>query len=276
MSIVQTLASVSVIIPCYCCTKTIGRTVESVLSQTLLPKELFLIDDASLDDNATVEVLQKLKQEYGHIMEINIISLDENKGPGVARNIGWDVSNGEYIAFLDADDSWHPEKLRLQYQWMRNNSSVALSGHICNVSEGGHANEKLSKNWNVSFIKKMSLMLRNPFSAPSVMVKRDIPFRFEDGQFYAEDYYLWQQIICAGYVVARIELPLASLYKARYGASGLSSHLWSMQKGDISNYWKLYRQKYLNFWLASLLTAYSLLKYCRRVLLVIVHRNSCM
>lgn len=266
------IAPVSVVIPCYCCADSIIRTVESVVSQTLLPKELFLIDDASPDDGATLEMLQKLKKKYDNFMKIEVISLRKNSGPGAVRNVGWEISTQLYIAFLDADDSWHPEKLYIQYEWMRQHPDVVLSGHAYDIIGESFTSKDLPDEWQYFFIRKLDVMLRNPFSTPTVMLKRTLPFRFENGQFYAEDFFLWQQIICAGYRVAKIELTLAYLYKAPYGDSGLSSHLWAMEKAEISNYYKLYKRKYIDIATTSLLTLFSFLKFSRRLLVVKIDR----
>jgi len=116
-------------------------------------------------------------------------------------------------------------------------------------------------------------MLKNPFSTPTVMMKSDIPFRFRIGSRYAEDYLLWQQIAYSGHKVARIELPLAYVHKELYGDSGLSSHMWAMEKEDVLNYWTLYRQNLINIFFALFLTFYSMLKYIRRVVKVLVRKN---
>src|SRR5699024_8519197 len=100
-------APVSVIIPCYRCADVISRAIESLSGQSWLPKEVILIDDAS-DDN-TLEALHKLQTEH-KAGWIRVHSMSKNGGPGVARNMGWDLAAENYIAFLDSDDIWHPRK----------------------------------------------------------------------------------------------------------------------------------------------------------------------
>ena len=123
---------VSVVIPCYCCSDTISKAVDSVISQTVLPCELILIDDGSEDNGKTKSVIERIRDANVVIFEqinFSLIFLEKNSGPSGARNAGWDCAGGDYIAFLDADDSWHPEKLRIQYDYMKSNPEVALSGH---------------------------------------------------------------------------------------------------------------------------------------------------
>lgn len=261
-------ASVSVIIPCYCCSKTIDRAVGSVANQTLLPQQLILIDDGSSDNGATLGALNALKDKYSCLFQIDIIALGDNQGVSVARNAGWDIAIQPYIAFLDADDSWHPQKVETQYQWMQANPEYLLSGHQCDVYCDVNEVRRHFDQWDVTLIKKVSVMLKNPFSTPTVMMKRDIPFRFRVDSRYAEDYLLWQQIAYSGYQVARIELPLAYVHKGLYGDSGLSSHMWAMEKADILNYWILRKQSLIGLIAASCLTVYSFMKYIRRIVVV--------
>ena len=108
---------VSVIIPCYRCADTIKRALGSVIAQTLPPEEIILIDDFSNDDGVTLTTLNYLRQMHQKT-SIKIVLLDKNSGPGSARNAGWKEASQPYLAFLDADDSWHPKKLEIQYQWM--------------------------------------------------------------------------------------------------------------------------------------------------------------
>lgn len=95
-------APVSVVIPCYCCADTIDKAVESVWKQTWRPYEVILVEDSSKDHGATRMALSNIIDRYPGGW-IKLILLDKNKGPGNARNIGWEASTQRYIAFLDAD-----------------------------------------------------------------------------------------------------------------------------------------------------------------------------
>ena len=64
-----------------------------------------------------------------HLKNIKLIKLDKNMGPSFARNIGWNLANGNYIAFLDSDDFWHPQKLEIMSHVITNNPDSALLGH---------------------------------------------------------------------------------------------------------------------------------------------------
>lgn len=101
---------ISVIIPTYNREKTINRAIESVLSQTFKKYEIIVIDDGSIDNTKEIisPYIEKIKYHN-----------QNNAGPSKARNYGIDVAKGEWIAFLDSDDFWFPDKLEIQYEEAR-------------------------------------------------------------------------------------------------------------------------------------------------------------
>ena len=97
----------SIIIPAYNAAKFIERALDSVRKQSYGNYEVLVINDGSVDD--TEQIIGQYKDKYPKF-SINFFS-QENKGAGGARNKGIYNANGDYIAFLDADDCWYPEKL---------------------------------------------------------------------------------------------------------------------------------------------------------------------
>jgi glycosyltransferase involved in cell wall biosynthesis len=264
-------APVSVIIPCYRCADTIDRAVDSVVNQTLPPVEIILVEDCSNDGAATLTALNMLHQKYQGT-KIIIFALDQNSGPGSARNVGWRAASQPYIAFLDADDAWHPEKLKTQLNWMKNNPEVGLSGHGYQVlDEGADYDKSLPSGYEITRpVRKLYSLLSNPFATRTVMLKRTLPFKFKEGKRYIEDYQLWLEIIFANIPAAFIAGPLAATFKNDYGSAGLSSHLWKMEKGELDTYWQIYKNRKIGFLLAILLCLYSLAKYLKRVVVVML------
>ena len=98
--------TISVVIPCYNCESTIYRAVQSIFLSKKLPCEILLYDDCS--DDGTRDLLKKISKEFD---TVTVFFSDVNKGAGYARNFLIDISCGDYIAFLDADDRWLPGKL---------------------------------------------------------------------------------------------------------------------------------------------------------------------
>ncbi len=255
---------VSVIIPCFRCTKTIGRAVDSILQQTAKPIEIILVDDFSGDD--THDVLLSLQQSQPNL--IKVVALKKNEGAGMARNAGWEVARQPYIAFLDADDSWHQEKLALQHAFMEKTPDVSLCGHLCTLSTDKNTPKIDLNRMTSTLVPTTRWLFMNAFSTPTVMLKRDLPLRFESGQRYCEDFLLWQSIAFSGHLVARLEVSLACIHKPIYGAGGLSGELWKMEMGELDNFLQLWQKGYIGPLSFLVATSFSLMKFSRRCLRV--------
>lgn len=260
-------AAVTVVIPCFRNRPTIARAITSVAKQTVRPVEVVVVDDASLD--GTAEYVAEVAKDYQPGW-IRMIRLDENRGVATARNAGWDAATQPFVAFLDADDTWHPKKIELQYGFMVKTPEVVLCGHrhkqlrAKGEYERNHADVFAEGRVTV---KKWQMLVSNRFITPSVMLRREVPYRFREGKRYMEDHLLWLQLVCDGAHVVRLDAKLAFIHKAPFGESGLSARLWSMEKGDLENYWCLAKEKRLSGIAAFLLSFYSLLKFGRRLVL---------
>lgn len=253
---------VSVIIPCFNCQNTIMRAVKSVFMQILKPLEVILVNDCSTDQ--TIDVLKDIKKRYGEDW-IKIIDLEKNKGPSYARNIGWELAKGDYVAFLDADDSWYPEKIKLQYTLMKKNPSIYISGHLIDYPS------KKNKSFDneILTISLSKALIKNYFITPSVMVKRKIPERFDVNQRHSEDYLLWLTILNKYGKGRVINKYMGELYKHPYGESGLSGNLWLMEKGELTTYKKMFPKiKGIKKFVLIPVMLISLMKFVRRLLKV--------
>lgn len=264
-------APVSVIVPCYNSENTLTRAFDSILSQTILPKEIIFINDASTD--GTAKLLEKFRKDHPDL--VKVINFSTNRGVANARNAAWDASTQAYIAFLDSDDSWESRKIEIQYDWMKKNPQISLCGHLCYVQikqdQIHHSQLEIIKSTNIGW---WALLLRNHFITPSIMLKADIPLRFDSANRYVDDHLLWLEIIAHGYKVANLNVKLAFIYKPLYGASGLSAKMWLMEKAELSNYKKLYQKNYLNLFECYFLQFFSIAKFIRRLFIVYVYRYS--
>lgn len=255
---------VSVVIPCYRCAQTVERAVASVAAQTVQPMELILVDDGSAD--GTRAVLNELRGRYAPGW-IRLVLLDQNQGAASARNAGWAQASGHYIALLDADDSWHPRKIELQYRFMASRPDIAVSGHGYEQVDTAPAPADLD---DAVFrqLRVLPVLLKNPFVTPSFMFRRDLSHRFSPGKRHMEDHLFLMQVATSGFGIAKTALPLAYIYKNMFGDSGLSADLWAMQRGELVNYAILYRERRIPYIGAVLLTDYSWVKFSRRLFLV--------
>ena len=104
---------VSVIVPVYNSESTLGRSIESVLNQSYRDVELILVDDCSSDLS-----LQICNQYHSADPRITVLRKSTNSGAGESRNLGIANARGEYIAFLDADDTWFLDKIKIQLEVM--------------------------------------------------------------------------------------------------------------------------------------------------------------
>ena len=250
---------VSVVIPCYGCAQTIRRAVESVVRQTVRPLEVILVDDNSGDD--TARVLGQIQEECSKW--VRIVRLPKNHGAAGARNVGWELARGKYVAFLDADDSWLPEKIERQFAFMEAHPEFVLSGHLS--THGGPAQFAPAPHHRI--VTRLWVLFTNPMVTPSFMVRRTAASRFDESRRHMEDHQFLQELVFSGAAVARLEETLARIHKAAFGEGGLSAELWAMERGELNNYAALRRAGRIGWLVYVLLVFFSLAKFCRRVVL---------
>jgi glycosyltransferase involved in cell wall biosynthesis len=188
---------VSIIMPVYNAQEYLAETIQSVLNQSYFNWELIGVNDGSSDDSW--QVLQKFAEQDSRI---KILNLDDNSGgASVPRNCGLDLSNGNLIAFIDSDDLWHPEKLKVQLEeFNRLNMDFCCTGiHAFFTNDlPVKQNNELKPSHNVSPITFADLLRKNIIPLSSVLARREI---FEQNLFsedvrhnMVEDYELWLRV----------------------------------------------------------------------------------
>jgi len=252
-------APISVIIPCFKAASFLERAVNSVLNQSCAPTQIILIDDASSD--GSLDVMRCLQNQHPSA-NIQIESISQNSGPGAARNRGWDLASEPWLAFLDADDAWHPDKLRIQWEWISSHLDVQLVGHLHHEGVG---KTLLSNEVIASPISFSQMLVANRFYTRTVMLRKDLPFRFQNRN-YTEDYLLWLEIILAGYPAYVLNQDLAMSFRPEFSSGGYSGDLWQHERRELRSWMFLYQAQKIS--LLTLITAlfWSYLKYLRRVI----------
>jgi GT2 family glycosyltransferase len=205
---------VSVVIPCFNSRELIAGTIASVAAQTLPGIEIIVIDDCSTDD--TVEVARRALEQSG--LAGCLVRCAANGGPARTRNEGVRRSRGEFVAFLDSDDIWLPEKLERQVALMRAGPNVTLCGcQALWVDQESDREWLLFHNLPTFNPEGWRLLLWSTYIAtPCVMARRDdlgiAPF---DARLrVAEDRDLWFKLASNG-TVALVQEPLVRIRVSR-------------------------------------------------------------
>lgn len=259
-------APVTAVVPCFRAAGTLARALESVTAQTQLPEETLLVDDGNDADEA--RRLEELAARFPAVRP-RVLRLPQNRGAGSARNAGWAAARTDLVAFLDADDAWHPQKLERQAAAMGAHPGLALCGHAVRVLAGGEAlpPEPLGTS-AVRPLGRWPLLVVNPMATPTWMVRRAEPVRFAEGKRHVEDHLLLMELALRGRALAHLDLELAALFKPSLSRSGLSSQLWEMERGELDAYARLRAQGLLGRAAQGALSGLSLVKFVRRVAVV--------
>jgi glycosyltransferase involved in cell wall biosynthesis len=260
------LQQISVVVPCFRCEETLDRALSSVQSQTTPPVETIVVNDGG--PCASVGEIVAQRNHCGG-SRIRLISLDANRGPSVARNAGWESATQPWVAFLDADDVWHPRKLEVQCGWMTDHPQFELTGHGSSLPDDP---PDLKAPIQGMPIGRLGMLLRNPFTTSSVILRRDLPARFDPEMRRSEDYNLWIRLHIMDCKMARITPNLVIRFKRPYGIAGLSADLPAMQQGEIKNLEKLADHHMIGQTELGLLKAWSYSKYAKRRLVHAWHR----
>ena len=196
---------VSVIIPTYNRKHTLKRAIQSVYMQSLLPYEVIVVDDGSNDGTK-----EWVKQKYPNVKYI----YQKNSGVSSARNKGIKIARGDWIALLDSDDEWLPNKLIEQTNKIKSNLDVKIlhSNEIW-IRNGVRVNQmkKHKKSGGYIFEKCLDICRISP---SSVMLKKEIfdyIGTFDESLKVCEDYDLWLRIT-SKYPVCFLDIPLIKKY----------------------------------------------------------------
>lgn len=264
-------APVSVVVPCYRCAATIGEAVGSIAKQSLLPAEVLLVEDCSGD--GTLAALHRVAATYEEGW-IKVIALADNGGPSRARNIGWEQAGQPYIAFLDADDTWAPRKLALQMAALEADPGIALIAHQMVVRPRGAPMPDPQGPIQTQIIGRLRMLFHNPLPTASVLLRRDLPFRFDEKVWYSEDYLLWSQIRFSGHRCAKINQVLAIWNARAPGQHGLSDDFMAVHRARRIMRRRLLQEGYISLPEYLFTRAVGLLARLRRSLKALVHKET--
>lgn len=227
----------SVVIPAYNCERTIEQVLDSVRQQSRIDliEEVLVINDGSTD--STHEVIQAYIERFP-TFNIRYIT-QRNVGVSRTRNRGILEAKAEWIALLDSDDSWLPEKIERQYQIILQQPDI--------VFLGAHAPLKVLFKERKGLVKLTpeDLCWRSMPSTPSIVFKRNVGIElglFNEQMVHCEDINFFQKFLLKdSYYVLAEELVNINIHKSYHGMSGLSSNFDGMHQGRQQNIRELYQ-----------------------------------
>lgn len=221
--------TISIIIPSFNTAHYLPYAIESVLKSTMSDYEIIVVDDGSVDN--TQNVIKPFLEKYSQIKYV----YQNNKGLAGARNTGIEKANGEFLVFLDSDDIILPEKLKLQYDFLKNNPEIDLvySDTICFI-DYNFENEIRIKfpKYEGQVIKE--LLFGNFMHVNSVMVRKSSVLavnNFNEKYRELEDWDLWLRMSLNGSKFAYIDKLLS---KVRVRSDSMTSNQSKMNKAMVN------------------------------------------
>lgn len=193
---------VSVIIPCYNAAKYVEQAVRSIMEQSYKNLEILVANDCSTDE--TLEILKKLACEDSRI---KVINNEVNLQIVKTLNKLIDLSNGKYIARMDADDISLPDRILHQVSFLEKNPQYDVCGvSAFHINENGQKIRKSLLPKKYEDIKTASLYM-SPLYHPTVMIRSNVykSNLYNETFLYAEDYELWVRLLKKGHLICNLE-----------------------------------------------------------------------
>ncbi|MFG6119271.1 glycosyltransferase family 2 protein [Thalassobacillus sp. B23F22_16] len=220
---------VSVITPAYNAERFIGETIQSVIDQTFTDWEMVIVDDRSQD--RTIEIVEKYQKKDSRI---RLIVLEENSGSAVARNTAIREARGRYLAFLDSDDLWLPEKLECQLKFMQETGVAFSFTKYRRMEEDGTETNAITEA--PATVHYDALMKRCVIGCLTVMLDTDKTGSVEMVNIRTrQDYALWLDLTRRGFLAYGIPEVLS---KYRVVDNSISSNKWKAAKQN----WRVFRE----------------------------------
>lgn len=266
------MITISVILPVYNAEKTIKRVLQSVYDQTCIQNiiEIIVVNDGSTDESER-KILEFSKDQNDS--KIKYIK-QSNSGASCARNKGIQEAKGDYIALLDADDLWMPNKIERQLAVIKDNPEIVFLGTGYFMGKEKREIPLRLKGKTIHGLYRASLhdiYWKHFPPTPSVIFRKDatrVVGYFDENQHYGEDINYFQKF-CINYNYYYLSEPLlhVGFDKSYFGSYGLSSNFKAMHEGTLKNLRELKLGGHFSFPIYLLYRIYFQLKYWRRCII---------
>ncbi|MDB9312971.1 glycosyltransferase family 2 protein [Spirulina sp. CS-785/01] len=219
------LPLVSIITPTFNCSQFVKQTIKSVQNQTHQNWEMIIVDDCSQDNTANI-----LKAIADNDERIHFIQLTTNVGPAKARNVAIQAARGRFIAFLDSDDLWLPNKLEKQIHFMQS-KGMAFSYTQYRRFSGSSLGHLVSIPNSLNY---RQLLKNTAIATSTVVINRDFTGEVKTQNQGYDDFILWLSILKQGFTAFALQ---EDLMRYRVSSNSVSSN----RLRSIRWVWNIYR-----------------------------------
>jgi glycosyltransferase involved in cell wall biosynthesis len=254
----------------YNASDTIEDCILSILNQTYkCYYQIIVINDGSTDDS--LDVVYCFSEKYkSDVIEFVVLSMT-NHGVAEARNVGLNIAKNDFLAFLDSDDRWLPNKTQLQMDYLLSHPSVEMIAGIY----GSDDMYNLKKEREEMQITIHDQVFKNYFASQTVLFRRSILEKsglFNSNMRYAEEGLFFNNMVSNGIcILFNQKVAEGIINKKRWGEFGLSGNLLKMEQGELFNIKQAYKNKYIGFCLYCCAVIFSIIKFLRRILITKIH-----
>ncbi|MBL4830647.1 MAG: glycosyltransferase family 2 protein [Aliivibrio sp.] len=252
----------SIVIPCFNAEKTILNSLLSVVEQSfdMSAVEVVIVNDFSTDNSCSL--INDFIKSHESTINFILINNASNYGVSKSRNIGIDSSNSDYVLFLDSDDEFSPEKLKVIDKWVCE-TGIDFMYHDFTVSGDSCGELAYSRPNQIHWIFPYFNVIKNHICTPCVIIKTKLAkeVRFSEDLSHMEDLELWTTLLLSKSVKAYyLNETLTSLGHQLNGGDGLSSQHYLMRKMERKML-KTLMMKYSSFFI--LFPVYISLSYLK-------------
>lgn len=243
---------VSIITPAYRCAGVVGDTIRSVLGQTYPYWEMLIVEDCSPDNTRDV-----LREWTKVDPRVQLIEQPKNGGPAMARNAALERAQGRWIAFLDSDDLWLPQKLERSIAFAESHQApLVFTGFRRIPADGGEEGRYIGVPRTLSY---RQLLGNTAIATSTVLLDRNMVGDVRMKKTYYDDFHCWLQILKRGYVAYGLDEDLMC-----YRVMGQS--VSRNKRSSAAHVWRAYRDLEglslpVSLWYFSQYAIRGLLKY---------------